>query len=59
MASFTDTRCSGMKISLQISCIILVAIGIAYEIYYEAPFGYICVTIGALAFGISTKFAKH
>lgn len=50
---------NNMKTLLQTSCIILLAIGIAYEIYYKAPFGYVCITIGAFAFGISTKFAKR
>ena len=47
-----------MKTLLQTLCIILVSIGIAYEIYAKAPLGYILITMGSLAFAISTKIEE-
>jgi len=44
-----------MKGLLQTICVIVVSIGIAVEITYEADFGFMCISIGSLAFGISTK----
>ncbi len=38
---------------------ILVSIGIAYEIYYKAPLGYVLIAVGSLAFAISTKIEKR
>jgi len=40
---------------LQISAIVLCSMGIAVEITYEADLGFLLVTIGSLAFGVSTK----
>ena len=47
-----------MKTLLQTLCIILVSIGIAYEIYSGAPLGYVLISVGSLAFAISTKIEK-
>lgn len=47
-----------MKTLLQILCIILVSIGILYEIYVGAPLGYILIAVGSLAFAVSTKLEK-
>ncbi len=47
-----------IKTLLQTLCIILVSMGIAYEIYYKAPLGYILIAVGSLAFAISTKIEK-
>lgn len=57
MGLSTATRCN-IKTLLQTLCIILVSIGIAYEIYYKAPLGYVLLAVGSLAFAISTKIDK-
>lgn len=44
-----------MKKLLQTLCVIVVSIGIGIEIVYEADLGFLCITIGGLAFAISTK----
>lgn len=44
-----------MKKLLQTLCVIVVSIGIAIEIVYKADLGFICISVGSLAFGISTK----
>ena len=44
--------------SIQITGIIAVIIGIAYEIIVKAPFGFLIITVGSLAFAIGTKI-KH
>lgn len=48
-----------MKTLLQTICVILVSIGIAYEIYYNAPLGYVLIAVGSLAFAVSTKIDKR
>ena len=42
----------------QILGISLVVCGIIYEIVFSAPFGFLLITIGSLAFAIGTKI-KH
>jgi len=44
-----------MKTILQTICVVIVSIGIAIEIYYRADLGFTCISIGSLAFAISTK----
>ena len=58
MASFMATR-HNMKTLLQTLCIVLVSIGIAYEIYAGAPLGYVLISLGSLAFAVSTKIEKE
>lgn len=43
---------------LQLTCVILVSLGILVEYRYHADIGYICITSGSLAFGVSTKIRK-
>jgi len=47
-----------MKTILQTACVILVSIGIAYELCYKAPLGYVLIAVGSLAFAVSTKLDK-
>lgn len=47
-----------MKTLLQTVCVILVSLGIAYEIYYKAPLGFVFIAVGSLAFAVSTKIEK-
>ena len=42
----------------QITGILVVMVGVLYEIIYSAPFGFILITIGSLVFAIGTKI-KH
>lgn len=44
-----------LKLLLQTCCVILVSIGIVYEVFYQASLGLILITVGSLAFAISTK----
>ncbi len=48
-----------MKTILQTFCVVIVAVGIVIEIYYGADIGFVCITAGGLAFGISTKIEKR
>ena len=48
-----------MKTLLQTLCIVLVSIGIAYELYFDAPLGYVFIAVGSLAFAVSTKIEKE
>jgi len=43
------------KSLLQTFCVIIVSYGIVYEIIYQASLGLILITVGSLAFAISTK----
>lgn len=44
-----------LKLFLQTLCVILVSVGIVYEALYQASLGLILITVGSLAFAISTK----
>lgn len=44
-----------MKTALQTICVVIISIGIVIEACYGAHIGFICITAGSLAFGISTK----
>ena len=57
MVLSTATR-HNMKTLLQTLCIVLVSIGISYEIYFHAPLGYVLIAVGSLAFAVSTKLDK-
>lgn len=48
-----------LKIAVQIVAIVAVTIGITYEVLAGAHLGYVLITGGALAFGISTKIKSH
>ncbi len=48
-----------MKPILQTICVIIVSVGIVIEIYYGADIGFVCITAGGLAFGISTKIQSR
>ena len=47
-----------MKTLLQTICVVLVSIGIAIEAYYYAHVGFVFITVGSLAFAISTKVGR-
>ncbi len=40
---------------LQISCIVLCSMGVGVELVFKADLGFLLVTIGSLAFAVSTK----
>ena len=40
---------------LQVSCIVLVSLGVVVELVMGADLGYLLVTIGALSFAVATK----
>lgn len=42
-------------VMLQKICIVSVCLGIAIEIHYGADLGYILITAGTIAFGLSEK----
>lgn len=44
-----------LKLLLQTFCVIVVSLGIVYEAIYQASLGLILITVGSLAFAISTK----
>lgn len=44
-----------MKTVLQLVCVMAVSMGIVIEAFYGADIGFILITTGSLAFGISTK----
>ena len=44
-----------LKLPLQTFCVIVVSFGIVYECLYGASLGLILITVGSLAFAISTK----
>ena len=44
-----------VKSILQVFCVIIVSFGIVYECLYGADLGLILITVGSLAFAISTK----
>lgn len=44
-----------MKIAVQLLAISMVASGITFEVITGAHLGYVLITVGALAFAISTK----
>lgn len=44
-----------MKTLLQTLCVVIVSAGIAIEIAYTADIGFLLITIGGLAFAVSTK----
>ena len=48
-----------MKTTLQTICVVIVAVGIGIEIAYGANVGFICITAGSLAFGVSTKIERR
>ena len=48
-----------MKSLLQTICVVIVAIGIAIEVYYKADLGFLCITVGSLALVISTKIENR
>jgi len=48
-----------VKAALQLTSIVAVSAGITFEIMTGAPFGYVLVTLGGLAFGISTKIRER
>lgn len=48
-----------LKIAVQILAIIAVASGITYEVMAGAHIGYVLITAGALAFGVSTKIKSR
>ena len=47
-----------LKPAIQLIAIVMVAVGIAYEVMTGAHLGYVLITVGALVFGISTKIKK-
>ena len=47
-----------VKAAIQLVAIILVAAGITFELMTGAHLGYVLITVGALAFAISTKLKK-
>ena len=60
IALFMDMRPENdMKTLLQTLCIVLVSIGIGYEIYSDAPLGYVLIALGSLAFAVSTKIERE
>jgi len=48
-----------MKTALQTICVVIISIGIVIEACYGAHIGFICITAGSLAFGISTKIERR
>ena len=48
-----------MKSLLQTICVVIVAIGIAIEVYYKADLGFLCITVGSLALAVSTKIENR
>jgi len=48
-----------MKTILQTACVVMVTCGIMVEIYYGANIGFVLITAGGLAFGISTKISDR
>ena len=48
-----------MKTTIQTLCVVLVSIGIVVEAAYQAHFGFICITVGSLFFGLSTKIDRR
>jgi len=48
-----------MKTILQTVCVVIVAVGIAIEVYYKADLGFLCITAGSLALAISTKIERR
>jgi len=48
-------RTKNYKTLLQTLCVIMVSFGIVYEILYQASLGLILITVGSLAFAISSK----
>lgn len=49
---------ANLKTGLQLLSIVVVSIGIAYEVVTGAHLGYVLVTGGALVFAISTKVKR-
>ena len=47
-----------VKTAIQLTAIVTVAAGITYEVMTGAHLGYVLITLGALAFAISTKIQK-
>ncbi len=43
---------------VQVLCLILVTLGIAIELEYEADLGFLLITLGSILFAISTKIRK-
>jgi len=52
---YSGERVVEMKTTLQLFCVISVSCGIVIEALYGADIGFILITTGSLAFGISTK----
>ena len=48
-----------MRIALQIIAIAAVASGLTFEVMAGAHLGFVLITLGALAFGISTKIREE
>ena len=48
-----------MKTILQTICVTIVAMGIVIEVHYGADLGFLLITAGGLAFGISTKIQNR